>query len=55
MHFKNVNHWAHALYKKRLNTFTLLKDCTSLLHRQCLRGTTFAARWQQHSRDCADF
>jgi len=30
MHFKNVDHWAHALYKKIMNTFTLLKDCTSL-------------------------
>jgi len=24
MHFMNVNHWAHALYRKILNTFTLL-------------------------------
>jgi len=31
MHFKNVDHWAHALYKKILNAFKLLKDCTSLL------------------------
>jgi len=29
MHFKNVDHWAHALYMKILNTFKLLKDCTS--------------------------
>jgi len=32
MHFKNVDHWVHALYKKILNLFTLLMDCTSLLH-----------------------
>jgi len=52
MHFKNVDHYcARALNKKILNTFTLLKDCTSI-HRQCLQGTTFATR--QHSSDCAD-
>jgi len=33
MYFKNVDQWVHALYKKILNTYTLLKlkDCTSLL------------------------
>jgi len=30
MHFKNVDHWVYVLYKKILNTFTLLKDCTSV-------------------------
>ena len=33
VHFKNVDHWAHALYKKILNTFKLLNHCTSLLRR----------------------
>jgi len=35
MHLKNVDvyHWVHVLYKKLLNTFTSLTDCTSLLHR----------------------
>jgi len=32
MHSKNVAHWAHALYKKILNTFKLL-NCTSLPRR----------------------
>ena len=33
MHFKNVNHWVHALYKKILNMFTLSKDyLTSSIH-----------------------
>jgi len=35
MHFKNVYHWAHMLYKNILNTFKSLIDCTSLLHYLC--------------------
>ena len=31
MHFKNVDHWNHALYKKVLNMFKLLNHYTSLL------------------------
>jgi len=52
MHFKNVNYWAHKLYKKILNTLTLLNNCISL-RRHFLLGTTFAAR-RQHSRGCTD-
>jgi len=42
MHFKNahVNHWAHTLYKKILNTFTLLVDCTSLLQQYYWHNNT---------------
>jgi len=31
MHFKNVDQSVHALYDKILNTYTMLKDGTSLL------------------------
>jgi len=32
MHFKNIDLWAHTLYKKIMNAFTLLKHCTLFLH-----------------------
>ena len=32
MHFKNVYHWAHRLYKKIFNNLKLWTDRTSLLH-----------------------
>jgi len=53
----SYDHWAHTLYKKILNMFKLLKNYLSSLSsysHQCLRGCTFAARWQQHSCGCAD-
>jgi len=37
MHFKNADQWAHTLYRKILNTHTILKDGTPLLQ--------FCARW----------
>ena len=44
MHFKNVYHWVHTLYKKISNTFKSLNDCTSLLRCLCYLCATAVSK-----------